>query len=164
MKAWGTIAARVALVLVCAALFGAGVWAFGYARGEQDATRMARYQVRTDTLRETIVRLDTVYQRDTLRLWRLLREIDTVVQVESVLVIAGDSSRAAASLQLLRAGLGSCVATLQTCEQRLTAERRLRQLAESTLAAPPGRDPRPRARAFWAGAAAGAATVLLLRR
>lgn len=163
--AWGTWLARVALVVVCAALCFAGGWAFGYARAELAAQRtLASYRARTDTVRVDIARLDTVYRADTVRLWRLVRQVDTLVRVDSIPVIAADSARATASILTLRAALETCVGVVRTCEQRLSAERRLRQLAESTAAAQAGRSPRSRGRAFWAGAAAGAGTVLLLRR
>lgn len=151
------------LGLLLAAALAVGCWLLwrdGYRRGEA----VARWQVRTDTLRLEIARLDTVYRTDTLRLWRLVRIVDTLVRVDSIPVIAADSARADTSLRVLHAGLRSCVAALSTCEQRLAAERRLRVLAESALVARPDPSPRPRARAFWAGAAAGAGLVLLLRR
>lgn len=151
----------LAVGLVAALAVGGYVlWRDGYRRGEA----VARWQVRTDTIRLELARLDTVYRTDTLRLWRLVRTVDTLVRLDSIPVIAADSARADTSLRVVHAGLRSCVAALSTCETRVAAERRLRVLAESALVARPDPSPRPRARAWWGGVAAGAGLVLLLRR
>lgn len=156
--------ARYGMGLLCLLLLAAGLWTVGYASGERDATRLVRYRDRTDTLRVEIQRLDTVYHTDTLRLWRLLRQVDTLVRVDSIPVLAADSARADTSLRVLYAGLRACATTVQTCEQRVAAERRLRVLAESALAAPGATPPRRTGRAFVTGALAGSAVVLFLRR
>ncbi len=151
------------VVVVGAGLSLLGAWTFGYARGELEAQRAAAWQARTDTVRVEIARLDTIYQTDTLRLWRLIRQVDTLVRVDSIPVLAADSARADTALRLLTSSVRACVSTVDLCEQRFAAERRLRVLAESA-AARPARNPRPRARAFLVGAALGAGTVLILRR
>lgn len=156
MKAWQ----QILLALLCGALIVVGAWTFGYARGEQDAS----YRAKTDTIRVTIARLDTVYRADTVRLWRIKRAVDTLVRVDSIPVLAADSARADSSLRVLYAGLQACAPTVLTCEQRLDAERRLRVLAESTLAGRSTVRPSRRGRTFVAGALAGAGAVLLLRR
>lgn len=148
------------LVAAAVAVLGWIVWRDGYTRG----TATASYQIRTDTLRLEIARRDTLYRTDTLRLWRLVRQVDTLMRIDSIPAIAADSARADTSLRVQRAALQSCVAVLSACELRLSAERRLRQLAESARVARPDPSPRPRARAFWAGAAVGAGLVLLTRR
>ena len=156
MKTWQ----QALLATVCGVLVLVAAWTFGYTKGEQDAG----YRFRADTIRVTIARLDTVYRADTVRLWRLVRAVDTVVRVDSIPVIAADSARADSGLRVLYAGLRTCVSTVQTCEQRLDAERRLRVLAESTAGARVSPRGRGRGRAFVAGALVGAGTVLLLRR
>ena len=148
------------LLTAAVALLGWVLWRDGYTRGEEQA----RYLARTDTLRVQIARLDTVYRADTVRLWRTLRVIDTLVRVDSIPVIAADSARADTSLRVLHAGLRSCASALTTCEQRVTLERRLRVVAESAAAARASPPPRHPARGFVAGALTGAVTVLLLRR
>jgi len=144
--------------LVVAGLVG---WWVGTQAAQRHAVAAA-WRTRTDTLRVEIARLDTVYRADTVRLWRLVRQVDTLVRVDSIPVLAADSARADTALRGLHQTLTSCVSVVQTCEARLAAERRLRVLAESAAVA--GGRPRPRGRAFAAGALAGAVTVLLLRR
>lgn len=148
---WAGVVSSLAVV---ACLYAYGV---GYERGAAET-----YRVRTDTLRLTIARLDTVYQRDTLVLWRTKRIIDTLVRVESIPAIARDSARADTALRVTLAGLSACSAALTTCEARVAAERQLRVAAESALAERASR--RPPVLALSLGALAGLLTALLLGR
>lgn len=110
---------------------------------------------RVDTLRVTLARLDTVYARDTVVLWRTVRAVDTVIRVDSVPVIARDSARADSALRLSLAGLRACLGTVRLCEQRLAVQESL------PVAAP---RPPARGRVFVAGVLAGLVLPRLLRR
>ena len=154
---------RWAVLIMLALVAGCwAIWSTAYARGRADES-LAPYRLRRDTLLREIRHLDTVYRADTVRLWRLVREVDTVVHIDSIPVIASDSARADTAIRLLRTSVTVCVSALSTCEQRVAAEQRLRRLADSLLAVEVGRRRSP-VRAGVAGALAGAATVLLLRR
>lgn len=149
----------LATALVITLLAGA------YSIGRNDARRAA-YARQVDTLRIRVAELDTVYQRDTVVFWRLKRAVDTLIVPESIPVIARDSARADSALQVTTTALGVCSAVVVTCEQRVAAERRLREAAEAALGAPPALTPRLPVRAFSVGVLTGVAavTVLILRR
>lgn len=160
----GSWPAQVALVLALASAAVGAVWTHAYREGRAAAHREG-YRQRTDTVRVLLRQLDTVYQRDTVTLWRLVREVDTLRIVDSIPYYAADSARADSALRVTTTALRACVSSVLTCEQRAALERRLRVAAESALAAPPGYPAlRTRARDVGAGALAGAALVLLLRR
>jgi hypothetical protein len=160
----GSWPGQVALVLALASAAVGAVWAHAYREGRAAAHREG-YRQRTDTVRVLLRQLDTVYRADTVRLWRLVRQVDTLVRVDSIPVIAADSARADSALRVTTTALRACVSSVLTCEQRAALEHRLRLAAESALAAPPGRPSlRTRARDAGAGALAGAALVLFLRR
>jgi hypothetical protein len=147
------------LALAGAVVVLGAVWGAGYQRGAAET-----YRVRTDTLRVTIARLDTVYRRDTLVFWRTKRIVDTLVRVDSIPVIARDSARADTALRVTLSAVSACAVALETCERRVSAERQLRVAAESALAvrgAPSRRSP---ALAFSVGALAGLLSALLLTR
>lgn len=118
------------LVVAAATVVLGAVWGSGYRRGAAET-----YRIRTDTLRVTIARLDTVYQRDTLVFWRTKRIVDTLVRVDSIPVIARDSARADTALRATLSSLSACAVALGACERRVSAERQLRVAAESALAA-----------------------------
>ena len=156
--------------LAYAALGGAvlALTAYGaYAVGAREA-RLARYARQAAPLRVEVVRLDTVYQRDTLTFWRLKRVVDTLVVPESIPVIARDSARADSALRTTTTALIACSAVVLTCESRVAAERRLREAAEAALASQPAPAVRLPVRAFTAGVLTGvagtAAAVLFLLR
>lgn len=138
---------------------GLALYRAGEARGA-----LASYRSRTDTLRVEIARLDTVYQRDTVVFWRLKRQVDTLVRVDSIPVIARDSSRAESSLRALSAAVSACSSALLTCEARAASERSLRVAAESALAVQVARRARPPVLAVTAGVLAGIVSALLLTR
>ena len=122
-----------------------------------------QWQEATAPLRDTIRVTDSLYRADTVRLWRVRQRWDTVVA--EVEMWKHDTVRVVEYVQLADSTVRACVAALRTCEQRVALERRLRQSAESALAAMDARpSPRSRAPAFAAGALAGVATALLLRR
>lgn len=139
-------------------LFLAGAYRTGYRHAEHTA-----YLVRTDTIRVEIARLDTVYRRDTVVFWRLKRQVDTLVQVDSIPVIARDSSRADSALRVTTAAVEACSVVLLTCEQRVAKERQLRLAAESRAAAPPARSLRLPALAAAGGVLVGVLTTLRLQ-
>jgi hypothetical protein len=145
--------------VVSAALLGAlvALVAYGaYRAGARESARLA-YERHTDTLRVEIVRLDTVYARDTLTFWRLKRVVDTLVVPESIPVIARDSARAETALRQTTEALTACALVVQTCEQRVAAERRLREAAEAAVAAGLAPAPHRPGRAFGVGVLAGVA-------
>lgn len=148
---WTLAAILVGIVL-------AGAYRLGYRRAE-----LAGYQVRTDTIRVEIARLDTVYRSDTLVFWRTKRLVDTLVRVDSIPVIARDSSRADSALRVTTAAVQACSVSLLTCEARVARERQLRREAEAALAVRPAPSPRLPVLAAVGGALAGALTTLLLQ-
>jgi hypothetical protein len=153
---------RSALLTLAAVLLvavGVGGYRAGFARGA-----LSSYRTRTDTLRVEIARLDTVYQRDTVVFWRLKRQTDTLVRVDSIPVIARDSSRADSSLRALSSALSVCSSVLLTCEARIEAERQLRVAAESTLYMQAFRGRRLPIIAVTVGILTGAFSALLLSR
>lgn len=151
----------VLLTLLGVALLAIGVASYraGFQRGA-----LSSYRVRTDTLRVEIARLDTIYQRDTLVFWRLKRQVDTLVRVDSIPVIARDSSRADSSLRALSSTLSACSSALLTCEARVASERSLRVAAESALAVRAAQNPRLPVLAAVGGVLAGIVSALLLTR
>lgn len=133
---------------------------YAYESGKQAAA----LHTRTDTLRMTVARLDTVYRTDTVRLWSMVRQVDTLVMVDSIPIIAADSARADSSLRLLRSTLEVCVETVMTCEQRVAAEHRLRVLADSEVVRQSRQAIPQQLRALSIGAMAGAIIALILAK
>jgi hypothetical protein len=135
-------------------------------RAGQRSIQLAVYQAQADTIRQEIVRLDTVYMRDTTVFWRTKRIVDTLVIVDSIPIIARDSSRADPALRLTLQTVEYCSASVTSCELRLSAEKRLRMLAESTAVAAKAAPPPLRARALdvMGGVLAGVLAGVLLAR
>lgn len=156
--------------VVSAALAGATIALVGYASyamGAREA-RLAQYERKAQVLRMEVVRLDTVYQRDTAIFWRLQRVTDTLLVPDSIPVLAGDSARADSALRTAAEAVTACSAVVLTCEQRVAAERRLRVAAESALSVPKAPSLSAPAKVFTTGVVVGAlgtaAAVILLRR
>lgn len=115
----------------------AAVLGIGYCRDVQHAGRQAALRIELDSARARegravaqSRRLDTVYVRDTLRFtrWRdslvVLRESLTVTDTLEVIryVAAADST------------IRACSLALQTCEQRVAAEREVSQALRDQIA------------------------------
>ena len=149
---WTLFAILVGLLL-------AGSYRLGYRHAAE-----TEYRIRTDTLRIEIARLDTVYRRDTVVFWRVKRAVDTLVRVDSIPVIARDSSRADSALRLTTAAVEACSVALLTCEARVAKERQLRLAAEAIVAARPAPSLRLPVLAGVAGVLVGTLTTLLLHR
>jgi hypothetical protein len=125
----------VVIGLGLAAAVVAGAWEMGRKQGE-----IAGLKERVVVIRDSIRLLDTVYQRDTVRLWRL-----------KALATADSTIR-------------SCIATVLTCEQRVALEAKRADLAEQQLTVWTHRD-RDKERAKMAlSAAAGLAAGWFIRR
>lgn len=78
-----------------------------------------------------IARLDTVYVRDTLTLWRTVRRIDTLTQ--TVERWKTDTLAVIRYVTLADSTLQACASVVRTCEQRLEFERQNRVKATQTL-------------------------------
>lgn len=105
----------------------------GYSAGYQDAVS-AGWQRRVDTLQTEVARLDTLYVRDTVRLWREVARWDTLTRADTVwlgTVVAADSARSDSALRQADRVITECRATVLSCEVRVARERELRQAAES---------------------------------
>ncbi len=100
------------LALACLAL---AAWAGDGARDA--AGEAARLRAANDSLARVAARVDTVYQRDTLRLWRAVRAVDTLtVTVDQW---KHDTVRVVEYVQRADLAIRACVATVTTCEQRV---------------------------------------------
>lgn len=102
-----------------------------------------------------IARLDTVYVRDTITLWRTTRRIDTLTQ--SVERWKTDTLAVVEYVALADSGLRACASVVRTCEQRLALERentvRVTQTLQVSLAEA------KRERWLWALAGLGIGTI-----
>lgn len=78
-----------------------------------------------------IARLDTVYVRDTLTLWRTVRRIDTLTQ--TVERWKTDTLAVIRYVTLADSTLQACASVVRTCEQRLELERQNSVKATQTL-------------------------------
>jgi len=78
-----------------------------------------------------IARLDTVYVRDTLTLWRTVRRIDTLTQ--TVERWKTDTLAVTQYVMLADSTLQACASVVRTCEQRLELERQNSVKATQTL-------------------------------
>ncbi len=143
----------ILLALGAAAALIAGAWELGRRDGMAAGLASERAAVV-----ETLVVLDTVYRRDTVRLRRLVTRWDTLRQtvdrwkhdtlvVERVVQVADSTVRA-------------CRATVLTCEQRVALTTRRAELAEEELAIYRRRVPTRREQALTHAAAAGAGVAL----
>lgn len=70
---------------------------------------------RVDSLEQVSARLDTVYQRDTVRLWRSVTQLDTLtVRVESW---KHDTVRVVEYVTRADSTVRACLAVVRTCEE-----------------------------------------------
>jgi hypothetical protein len=152
--------ARFALVgLGLAAAVVAGAWEMGRKQGEVTALR---HQV--VVVRDSIRLLDTVYQRDTVRLWRLKEQWETIYDTTLITERLTDTVWIRQALVTADSTIRSCIATVLTCEQRVALEAKRADLAEQQLTAWTHRD-RDKERAKMAlSAAAGLAAGWFIRR
>ena len=114
-------ALALTLSVAAAALGGAfyaGQWV------ARDATLAAK----RDTVRVELLRLDTVYQLDTVRLTRWRERWDTVRQ--DVERWKHDTIRVVEYVRVADSTIRACVAALATCEQQKAALTRRAELAE----------------------------------
>ena len=103
---WLPLAAIGALL----ALLAFGVRRDGFARDE-----LRRLTVEADSLRRVSARVDTIYARDTLRLWRRIATVDTLRETLTLT----DTLEVVRFIAAQDTAIRVCVAALLTCEQRV---------------------------------------------
>jgi arylamine N-acetyltransferase len=152
--------ARLALVgLGLAAAVVAGAWEMGRKQGEVTALR---HQV--VVVRDSIRLLDTVYQRDTVRLWRLKEQWETIYDTTLITERLTDTVWIRQALVTADSTIRACIATVLTCEQRVALEAKRADLAEQQLTTWAHRD-RDKERVKMAlSAAVGLTAGWLIRR
>ena len=152
--------ARLALVgLGLAAAVVAGAWEMGRKQGEVTALR---HQV--VVVRDSIRLLDTVYQRDTVRLWRLKEQWETIYDTTLITERLTDTVWIRQALVTADSTIRACIATVLTCEQRVALEAKRADLAEQHLTTWAHRD-RDKERVKMAlSAAVGLTAGWLIRR
>ena len=149
----------VVIGLGLAAAVVAGAWEMGRRQGE-----IAGLKERVVVIRDSIRLLDTVYQRDTVRLWRQVAKWDTLYDTARLTERLTDTVWIRQALVTADSTIRSCIATVLTCEQRVGLEATRANLAEQQLTLWRQRD-RDKERAKMAlSAAAGLTAGLLLRR
>jgi hypothetical protein len=121
MRSWWPL-----ILLAVAALIG-------YFLGISQPDPRPEYLVRVDTLVQERVRLDTVYRRDTVRLWRAITQYDTARVTDTVM--RGDTVYV--SRDVADEAVNACKATVQTCEQEKKVLTELFRIADSTVKATP---------------------------
>lgn len=94
----------------------------------QWVARDAVLAAKRDTVRVELLRLDTVYQRDTVRLTRWRERWDTVSR--DVERWKHDTVEVVRFVQVADSTIRACVAALATCEQQKAALTRRAELAE----------------------------------
>ncbi len=94
----------------------------------QWVARDAALAAKRDTVRVELLRLDTVYQLDTVRLTRWRERWDTVRQ--DVERWKHDTIRVVEYVRVADSTIRACVAALATCEQQKAALTRRAELAE----------------------------------
>jgi hypothetical protein len=106
--------------------------------------------------------LDTVYRRDTVRLWRRVAAWDTLwdTLTRHDTVLLRDTAWVRQALQAANGTIRACRATVLTCEQRVALTTRRAELAEEELAIHRRRIPTRREQAITHAAAAGAGLAL----
>ena len=121
--------ARLALVgLGLAAAVVAATWELGRKQGEVVALR---HQV--VVIRDSIRVLDTVYRRDTVRLWRQVAQWDTLYDTTRLTERITDTVWVKKALGSADSTIRACIATVLTCEQRVALEAKRADLAEQQL-------------------------------
>jgi hypothetical protein len=152
--------ARLALVgLGLAAAVVAAAWELGRKQGEVVALR---HQV--VVIRDSIRVLDTVYRRDTVRLWRQVAQWDTLYDTTRLTERITDTVWVKKALGSADSTIRACIATVLTCEQRVALEAKRADLAEQQITTWTHRD-RDKERARMAlSAAAGLAAGWFIRR
>jgi hypothetical protein len=149
----------VVLGLGLAAAVVAGAWEMGRKQGE-----IAGLKERVVVIRDSIRLLDTVYRRDTVRLWRLKTEWDTLYDTARLTERITDTVWVKRALGSADSTIRACIATVLTCEQRVALEAKRADLAEQQLTTWTHRD-RDKERAKMAlSAAAGLAAGWFIRR
>lgn len=106
---------RVLTVLVLV-LFGALLFAID--EGDDARTESARYKRQLDSLAAVSARIDTVYARDTLRLWRTLRDLDTLTV--TVHAWKHDTVKVVEYVARTEVAAQECKAAILTCEERVS--------------------------------------------
>jgi hypothetical protein len=105
-----------------------------------------------------------VYRRDTVRLWRLKEQWETIYDTTLITERLTDTVWIRQALVTADSTIRACIATVLTCEQRVALEAKRADLAEQQLTTWTHRD-RDKERAKMAlSAAAGLAAGWFIRR
>ncbi|NDF95722.1 MAG: hypothetical protein EB107_07800 [Proteobacteria bacterium] len=84
-------------------------------------------------IRDSIRVLDTVYRRDTVRLWRQVAQWDTLYDTTRLTERITDTVWVRKALGSADSTIRACIATVLTCEQRVALEAKRADLAEQQL-------------------------------
>lgn len=148
------------------ALVAAVVAGFAYlTRPTDHAAEIARLRAGLDSLEQVRARVDSVFVRDTLQLWRQVRSTDTLTA--TVETWKHDTVRVIEYVTRADSTIRSCAAAVLTCEQRVAvrdstnaALRALNASTERQLRAERGK----RVRDALTGAGVGLLAGMLWRR
>jgi hypothetical protein len=124
----------------------------------QWVARDAALAAKRDTVRVELLRLDTVYQRDTVRLTRWRERWDTVRT--TVNRWKHDTVEVVRFVQVADSTIRACVAALATCEQQKAALTRRAELAEEAYRRTIVQVPSSRRQALTHAAAAALGVVI----
>lgn len=91
--------------------------ALSWRDARDERAQSAVYAARLDSLATVTARVDTIYTRDTLTLWRQVRATDTLTA--TVEVWKRDTLRVVEYVQKADSTIRSCAAAVLTCEARV---------------------------------------------
>lgn len=125
----------IVIILACVAMWGRAQRMAG-----QRAVELAALKSVNDSLQQVQTRIDTVYQTDTIRLWRTLAKYDTA-RVTDTLV---RNDTVYVRRDVADAAVEGCKLTVLTCEQRVEVrDKRINNLEQQIKKMPQERS------AFW---------------
>jgi len=109
------------LLTILAVLVGmVGLYQYGRSEGVSEGRA---YELALQSTRATanVARVDTLYKRDTIRLWRTVAQYDSIRVTDTIAVVRAESTVVYIPRPVADATINQCVLTLRTCEQGLRA-------------------------------------------